>query len=334
MKDRMEIIFSLACFLILANASVAMCRIPPVIYVSGDGTGDINCNGASDQIQINQALQFVAGNPGYTTVHLKGPFTYVINDTILINSNTILEGDSSAVIKLADHAGWDTMKPLIRQKSSSGSSNITVRGFEVNGNYAGNSEITLGRGYYNVMYFTYCSNIKVYNMYLYDGTGDGLRVNQGKNIQFYDNTIYKLGHDGLFAIRSENVEAWNNHITCRTNSALRVWNSNKVKFHDNVIDSFYHWSAGGPGIQIEKNEGIMDNIEIYDNIIHNTYGPGIWIYNYDNSSATQDQGKNVHIHHNVFYYTGTNPSITWVGGIVASGFHDTLIENNVFDGCI
>ena len=85
------------------------------------------------------------------------------------------------------------------------------------------------------------------------GMGDGLRVKQGKNIQFYNNTIYKLGHDGMFAIRCENVEAWNNRITCRTNSALRIWNSNKVKLHDNLIDSFYHWSAGGPGIQIEKS---------------------------------------------------------------------------------
>ncbi len=49
-------------------------------------------------------------------------------------------------------------------------------------------------------------------------------------------------------------------------------------------------------------------------------------------SATKDQGKNVHIYHNIFYSTGTNPGINWVGGIVASGFHDTLIENNVFDG--
>jgi len=76
---------------------------------------------------------------------------------------------------------------------------------------------------------------------MHDGTGDGLRVNSGKNIQFYDNTIYKLGHDGLFAIGCQNVEAWNNRITCRTNSGLRNWNSNGVKFHDNVIDSFYHW---------------------------------------------------------------------------------------------
>ncbi|MGA9187303.1 MAG: disaggregatase related repeat-containing protein, partial [Methanosarcina sp.] len=134
------------------------------------------------------------------------------------------------------------------------------------------------------------------------------------------------------AIDCQNVEAWNNKITCRTNSALRIWNTNKVKFHDNVIDSFYHWSAGGPGIQIEKSAAIMDDIEIYNNIIHNTYGPGIWIFNYDTASATRDKGKNIHIYHNIFYSTGTNPSITWLGGIVAGGFNNTNIENNVFDG--
>ena len=332
LKREFGILF-LVGFLILTSFPTALCRSPaPIIYVAGDGSGDFSCDGIDDHVQINQALKFVAENSGYTTVHLKGPFTYVIDDTLLINSNTILEGDSNAVIKLTDHAGWPTMKPLIQQMSNSGNDNITVRGFEVNVNYAGNSEVILGKGYYNVIYFTHSSNVKVYDMYMHDGMGDGLRINQGKNVQFYNNTIYKLGHDGMFAIGCENVEAWNNLITCRTNSALRIWNSNKVKLHDNLIDSFYHWSAGGPGIQIEKSAGIMDNIEIYNNTIHNTYGPRIWFFNYDTSSATRDQEKNIHIHHNIFYSTGTNPNITWVGGVLGSGFHDTLIENNIFDG--
>ncbi|RPJ77710.1 MAG: hypothetical protein EHM20_05630, partial [Alphaproteobacteria bacterium] len=331
MRNQKQMIFSLACFYILVNTPAALCYVPPVIYVSGDGTGNFNCNGTNDQIQINQALQFVAGNPEYTTVHLKGPFTYVINDTLRIGSNTILEGDSTAKIKLANHAGWDIMKPLIQQMSNSGNNNIVVRGFEVNGNYAGNSEIILGKGYYNIMYFTYCNNVKVYNMYLHDGMGDGLRLKYGSDIQFYNNTIYKLGHDGLFAIDCQNVEAWNNRVTCRTNSALRIWNSNHVKFHDNVIDSFYHWTAGGPGIQIEKSTGTVNDVEVYSNIISNTYGPGIWIVGYE-KSYSKEEAQNVHIHNNIFCSTGTNPNIDWVGGIVESGFYDTLIENNVFDG--
>lgn len=322
------IFFTLCISISLCSASFSQ----PVIYVAGDGTGDFNCNGTTDHIPINQALQFVANNPAYTTVHLKGPYTYLINDTILIGSNTILEGDSTAVIKVADHAGWPIMKSLIKQMSGSGNNNITVRGFEINGNYAGNSEITLGTGYYNLIYFTHSNNIKVCNMYMHDGMGDGLRANSGTNIQFYDNTIYKLGHDGLFAINCQSVEAWNNRITCRTNSGLRDWNSNGVKFHNNVIDSFYHWSAGGPGIQIEKSTGgVVNDVEVYDNTIYNTYGPGIWMIAYGDPYP-QEEAQNVRIHHNTFYSTGTNPYINWVGGIVASGFYNTLIENNVFDG--
>jgi hypothetical protein len=327
-------------FLIL-NVHVALCTpSAPVVYVAGDGTGDFNCNGSNDHIPINQALLYVSNNSGYTTVHLKGPFTYVINDSLLIGSNTILEGDSTVVIQLANNANWSsTTKPLIRQKSDSGNSNITIRGFEVNGNYAGNSNIALGTGYYNVMYFTSSSNIKVYNMYMHDGTGDGLRVNKGNSIQFYNNTIYKLGHDGMFALRSENVEAWNNRITCRTNSGLRVWNTNEVKLHDNVIDSFYEWDAGGPGIQIEKGHDeysnisyVVNNVEIYNNTINNTYGPGIWVIGIDNNPYPKEEAQNVHIYHNTFYNTGTNPNIYWAGGIVAAGFDNTSIENNVFDG--
>jgi PKD repeat protein len=332
LKRELGILFLVGC-LILTSVPTALCRSPaPTIYVSGSGSEDFNCDGKDDQVQINQALKYVASNSAYTTVHLKGPFTYVINDTLLIGSNTTLEGDSSAVIKLADHAGWDTMKPLIKQMSSSGNNNIVIRGFEVNVNHDNNTEFAKGKGYYNIMYFTHSNNIKVYNMYMHDGHGDGMRVKYGENIQFYNNKVSKLGHDGLFVSECKNVEAWNNKITCRTNSGIRIWNSNKVKVHDNVIESSYYKNTGGPGIQIEKNSGVMDSIEIYNNKLYDTYGPGIWIFNYDTSSATKEQGKNVLIHNNIFYNTGTNTGIAWVGGIVLSGFHDTLIENNVFDG--
>lgn len=332
LRGRSVALFLLGCLIILANAQIVLCMTSaPVVYVAGDGSGDFNCDGKDDHVQINQALKFVAENPEYTTVHLKGPFTYVIDDSLLIGSNTILEGDPDAVVKLVDHAGWAVAKPLIRQISGSGNSNITIRGFEVNGNHDKNTEVARGKNYYNVIYFTNCKNVTAYDMYMHDGHGDGLRIKNGENVQFYNNTIYKLGHDGLYAIECTDVEAWNNTITCRTNSGLRIWNSNKVDFHDNKIDSFYHWSAGSAGIQIGKSAGIMDDVEIHDNTINNTYGPGIWLFNYD-SSSNKDEARNVHIYHNIFYGTGTNPSIDWVGGIVTSGFYDTLIENNVFDG--
>jgi hypothetical protein len=301
------------------------------VYVAGDGSGDFNCDGIDDQVEINKALEYVAENPQYSTVQLKGPMTYVISNSIFIGSNTVLKGDSNAVIKLADNAGWPSMKPLIQQMDISGNYNITVKGFEVDGNYAGNSEITLGRGYYNIIYFTNCRTVKVSNLYMHDGMGDGLRVENSSDVRFYNNKVHKLGHDGFFAINCSKVDAWNNRITCRTDSGLRAWDSNGVKFHDNVIDSFYHWSAGGPGIQIEKSKGIVNDVDIYNNTIYDTYGPGIWLIGYERSYPKKE-ARNVHIHHNILYNTGTNPSIDWVGGIVTSGFYDTLIENNIFDG--
>jgi len=70
----------------------------PVIYISEDGSGD--------QQEINRALDFVADNPDYTTVYLKGPNTYLIDNSVFVSGDTILEGNSTAVVKLADNAGW------------------------------------------------------------------------------------------------------------------------------------------------------------------------------------------------------------------------------------
>jgi hypothetical protein len=331
-RRKTGVYFAILIFLIALGTTALSTTSPSTtMYIAADGRGNFNCDGSDDQVEINKALAYVAENPQFTTVHLKGPNTYVISDSILIGSDTVLEGDHTAVIKLKDGADWPRDKPLITQMDSAGNHNITIKGFEIDGNHNKNDEKKRGEGYYNQVYFSNSENIQIYSIYMHDGHGDGLKIERSSNIQFYNNKVYKLGHDGLYAIDCQNVEAWNNTITCRTNSALRLWNSNHVKFHDNVIDSFYHWSAGGPGIQIQKSTGVMNDIEVYNNTIHNTYGPGIWLLGYGHSYP-REEAQNVHIHHNIFYSTGTNPSIDWVGGIVTSGFYNTLVENNVFDG--
>ena len=77
LKRELGILFLVSC-LILASVPTALCLSPaPTVYVAGDGSGDFNCDGKDDHVQINQALKFVADSSEYTTVHLKGPFTYV-----------------------------------------------------------------------------------------------------------------------------------------------------------------------------------------------------------------------------------------------------------------
>ncbi|MHC1755186.1 MAG: right-handed parallel beta-helix repeat-containing protein [Methanosarcina sp.] len=324
-------LIALGVFILYAiQSDYSLIPLNKTVYVTGDGSGNFTCDGSDDQVEINQALAYVAENPQYSTVHLKGSNTYVISDSILIGSNTVLEGDSTAIIKLKDKAGWPVGKPLITQMDSTGIRGVTIKGFEINGNHDHNQDKKKGEGYYNMIHFLDSKNIQIHNMYLHDGHGDGLKVERSSNIKFYNNKVYKLGHDGLFAIDCTNVEAWNNRITCRTNGGLRAMNSNHVKFYGNIIDSFYHWSAGGSAILIEKTTGVVNDVEVYNNTISNTYGPGMWLIGYGDSYS-KEEAQNVHIHHNTFYNTGTNPSIDWVGGIVTSGFYNTLIENNVFD---
>ena len=94
------------------------------------------------------------------------------------------------------------MKPLIQQMSNQGNDNVIVRGFEVNVNNAGNSEIKFGKGYYDIMYFIDCNNVQVYNIYTHDGQGDGLRIRFVKNFSF---TIIKYINSGTTACLPVNV---------------------------------------------------------------------------------------------------------------------------------
>ena len=296
----------------------------PIVYVAADGSGDFNCSSSNANVQINQALQYVVTHPEFTTVYLKGPATYVITDTLVMGNNTTLTGDPSATIKLASNANWQVAKSMVQISSSH---DIVLSGFSINGNREGNTNVHSGGNYYNVLGITNSQNIDVNHMTLSDNHDDGIEMHTSTNLKYHDNTLYLLGHDGLYACDSSNVEAYNNNITCRTNSGLRAYNTNHVSFHDNTITS---QGSGGAGIEIQKedNDTLMDDIEIYNNVIHNTVHAGIWIFG---SSSYPALSTYVHVHHNIIYDTGTNPQNGITGGILSDGFNG-LIENNVIDG--
>jgi hypothetical protein len=276
---------------------------------------------ATDQNNINQKLQ--QGG----TIHLPAG-TYTLTDSIILQSNTVLEGEPGTIITIPDHARWTAWKSLI---SGVGVKNVTIRDLEINANSDGNTETLHGAGFYNCIYTIDCENVKVHNCTFHDSLGDGLRTKTSKNIKFYNNLVYRLGHDGFFGIESQNIECFNNRITTRTNSALRIWNSANVKFHDNVIDAQLDALGGNPGIEIEDSRGFVKNVEIYSNILIRTWGPGIWLIAHD-AGLSSNQG--ILIHHNLFYDVGQSYNIPYAGGIVNDGVKGTQVYNNVFDGAI
>jgi len=104
--------------LLILTAFFNMDASAQIIFVATDGTGDYNCNGISDQVEINQALDFIANNSGYTTVYLKNGH-FIIDEPILMSSNTILTGDSTSLVELKENTAWWTYdKPMLTQKKS------------------------------------------------------------------------------------------------------------------------------------------------------------------------------------------------------------------------
>ena len=303
----------------------------PVVYVDTDGTGNYNCDGTNDHVQLNQALAYIDGRGG-GTVYLRGPNTYWIDSTLYIGANTVLTGDSAAEIKLVSKAGWSADVPLIANIGTD--DGITITGFTIDGN-SENQGVPLGAGYYNLIYFDGANNIEVSNMRLEWGCGDGLKIKSGSNIKFIYNDVYKLGHDALYAMGCSNVEHAYNTIMTRTNSGCRYSDGcTDSTIHDNLIYSSLSDGSTGPAIQIgtsSTSSHVFDDIEIYNNRIHSIKGAGIWM-----SANYQDNvihARDVYIHHNTFTKVGQYSSNTGFSnaGIVLGDFHNTIIENNVFD---
>lgn len=314
----------------------------------------IEATGKDDQNVINTAIKQLDGKKKVSVFLKEGK--YVLSGSIQMKDLSMLEGDQETIVTIGDHAGWKTGVPLIT--APDGANNMEVKCFQIDGNYNNNTsqaadscyrpltwnsnftdcesktdDRLFGRGYYNLVHFAGGKDYSVHDMYLHDSAGDGFRVDRGKNVKFYNNLVYKLGHDAVAYYNSEYAEAWRNRITVRTNAGVRVENSNNISVHNNVIEAFDDWSAGGAGIEVVRDDNStlpMNKIYIYYNTLHHTYGPGVYIVA---SGTYKKTDVMANINHNIFYETGLSydSGRNWIGAIVTSGFGELDIESNTFD---
>ena len=318
-------------------------QTPPIVYVATDGNGDYNCNGTSDQIEINQALDFVASHSDYTTVYLKGSTTFWINEPIYISSNTILEGDSTAIIKLIDNAKWETkFKGLIMQKgaiftisledTTNAIHDITIRGFEIDGNRENQDEPS-GHSYYNMIKLQSCYNITINNMFMHDNLADIVNITSGiygynVNFKMFNNRVHGSGHDGIYIGDCDNFEIYNNVFTNnRTDAHIRAQACNHFTVHDNICGNHPDASrtSGGIGVDIQVyGDTPLNDVEIYNNYIYG-YGsfPGIWLWQLKKGGELNTH-RDVYIHNNIIENAQG-------AGIAIYGFNNTIIENNMIE---
>ena len=330
-------------------------QTPPTVYVAGDGTGDFNCDGTSDQVEINLALDYVASHSDFTTVYLKGAMTYTIDEPIIISSNTILIGDANVKVQLKDYTDWPYNKPLIGQKGgehwaggvNEGSladqiygtandsiSNVEIGGFELT---AGNQNASPGSWYYILMIFYGTSNVTIHDMYLHDGYSDFVRimsydVGMNNTVKIHNNLMENSGHDGLYLGYISNIEVYNNQIYgTRTNDGIRLGQCDTISVYRNIIgNSLDDTPSGYAGIVITNNEVPVGSAEIYENYIYGKAG-GIVI----EGGSTKNLMENVHIHHNRMFKIFDNTAggdYFLNGGVHIHGAHNTLIENNTIEG--
>jgi Right handed beta helix region len=296
-------------------------------------------DGSSDQTEINQALSAAAASPG-STVYLKGPFTYTPTGTVQIGSNTELTGDSTACLKVPNSAAWAHGVAIISQ-SVSVPTNIRIHGFEINANRWNQSEVE-GDGYYNCISLgggtsTHATNIEVYDMYIHDSLGDGVRLNHVDNVHIYNNRIEVPGHECVFLLDSVGGDIHNNTFIQKCNSAVRTDNCQNINIHHNTSDKHTVDTNGNSAIQIGNQPAsygltrLTQNINIYENTLRDSPGSGIMLMDAYGAAGTTPQ--TVHIWNNTITGCGWKPNyVKYAAGIsIWNWGNGAVIEYNTID---
>jgi polygalacturonase len=290
-KRKPGVLCLLICLILASVPAILGEQDTQTVTVAGDGSGDYNCDGSSDQVEINKALEYAAENPG-TTVYLKGPFTYVIDDPILIGSNTVLTGDSTVTIKLAPGLSiWggsgsriSDEKAMIMIKGNS-ANNITIRNITIDGSQSDYyPDIALGTSCYNMATLIGCNGLTVQNITFQNGCNDAMLISESSNILIDSVTVNKCGHDGVYAYDVTDITVKNCNFINRTNSSCRFDTVTGGVFVNNECTT----SGGGyTGLELQ---GTLVNIEASGNYFHDLDAPAIVHINTDES--------NVNIHNN------------------------------------
>jgi polygalacturonase len=288
-KRRLGTLFLVACLILTAIPAALGAQGTKVVTVAGDGSGDYNCDGKADDVQINQALEFAAQNPG-TTVHLKGPFTYDISDSLRIGSNTVLEGDSGAKIKLAKGLPvWGGRESSISEKKAmlmvrgSSASSVTIKNIVVDGSQSDYySGVRLGTSCYNMATIVNCNGLTIQDVTFQNGCNDAMLISKSSNVMIDSVTVNKCGHDGVYAYHVNGITVKNCTFINRTNSSVRFDSVTDGVMKDNECTT----SGGGyAGLELQ---GTLKNIEASGNYFHDLSAPAVVHLN------TNETGVNIH----------------------------------------
>lgn len=282
-------------FVLCLSANLAQAQVT----LSPDG-------GHSNQNQINEAL--LQADEVYLTSGI-----YQIDNSIFIDSDTILRGDPDAIIQVYEGSDqfFTGMKGLIC--SNGPVDNVLIEGFQIDGNCDElDSSFSRSAPQYDhdaeraiIIHGQtdkFCNNIVIKNMQIYDCFSDGIHVRMANDVLVHDNFISNCQHEGVFFTSIINGEIFKNKIAGITSDCLRLDNCVQNKVYKNILFSYRGSNSNGAyqggqnGIQV-ANAGsshgydasnkptTTTNVEVFDNIFANDVPNAIWVHSIDESQV-------------------------------------------------
>lgn len=292
--------------------------------VAGDGTGDYNCDGTNDEVEINYALAWAQANP-QSTIYIKGPFSYDIRDSLLVGSYTTIKMDSTTKLRLTDSASWAVNKPLIGQLEPSSAANIEIYGGEIDGNYIGNSGTLINEPFETMTGWTLSNATAIVESGNAKITATGINYNISKTVAYDLSTSVAL-HINLrcsndttvyVKISSDDGVNWNKYLFDVTSVGTQIsqaigspieqsgtidlTNVTKIEIGNTsgIVGEILYvdFISFGAGTYLTLNTGYypfmvfsdVENVNVHDMNLHDGAGHGLHI----------TRGKNILFHDNI-----------------------------------
>ncbi|UGV41789.1 PKD domain-containing protein [Methanococcoides orientis] len=345
---------AMMCFVIvlaLMTVGTAAALSPPIVYVSANNDGDYNCDGTSDETQINQALAYVRDNAGFTTVYLKndgGTNDYIIDGTIEVPTGTTFTGDTGVTVKLID----DYRPPRKDWQMVSGNTAVVGHDYKLANNII-ISQITFDADRWNQgkmrdlnMFPTIelrGVNLTFHDLSFTTGVGDFIKVvNYGEtepDLEIYDNYFGRCGHSGVYVLRTGSTgenRIWihdNEFGYVAANAGIRLDECSGALIENNVFTTD---NEGDSAIYLiydndPSNIGLSDN-EIRYNTVYDVREYGIVLMaSVDGGIVDKPETTGNYIHHNLIYNSHGDDGRA--GGICIHGIDDVTIESNTIVNC-
>ncbi|MDD3957136.1 MAG: hypothetical protein PHG77_12270 [Proteiniphilum sp.] len=295
-----------------------------------------------ESVDSSQKLQSIIDRTGNIPAkYMFSPDQHIeINSRLRVYNYTEFDG-TGCQFTLMDNAPpsiFGEQIPLIAPKYPTSTEGLVFHDFKFDGRREYQAKVpkkngkNWGLGYHNLFLlgslssvsYNNSKNCEFYNIDYKNSLGDLLRVEGGTNISAHDITASRGGHDVIMYV-AQDSEVYNLKADMAVNAAVRTRSAKNIKIHDCVLNGGTG-EAYSPAIQIQATakNWISENIEIYNNEIYSTYGPGVQV-----AGNVTDTGL-VHIHHNFFNGCGAMPGSVnrpVTGAITFDGF-PVKIENN------